>query len=117
MSKKLSLWLPVILWLCVIFYFSNQPDLPGNKFDWLDYLVKKTAHIAEFFILTILTFRAFQRKLPDYAIVFALAIAFSDEIHQLFTPNRGAKLSDVIIDALGISLASLTILKFKLRAR
>ncbi len=117
MSKKLSLWLPVVLWLGVIFYFSNQPDLPGNKFDWLDFFVKKTAHVSEFFILTILLFRAFRRKLPDYAIIFALAVAFSDEVHQLFTPNRGAKLTDVIIDSLGISLASLTLLKLKLRVR
>ena len=113
MKKTLSLWLPVFVWMGIIFYFSNRPDLPGGKFDWLDFLTKKTAHIGEFFILNLLFYRAFQRKLPDYAILSSLIFAFSDEIHQLFTPGRGAKLTDVLIDFTGITLSSVWLWKKK----
>lgn len=113
MKKKLSLWLPVIIWMSIMFYFSNKPDLPGGSFDWLDFFIKKTAHVSEYLILHLLLYRAFQRKSPDYAFLAALVFAFSDEIHQLFTPGRGASLSDVFIDSAGISLSSILIWKRK----
>ena len=113
MKKTLSLWLPVLLWMALIFSFSNRPDLPGGSFDWLDFIVKKTAHIGEFFILNLLIYRALQRKSPDYAILASLIFAFSDEVHQLFTPGRGAKLTDVLIDSIGISLSTIFVWKRK----
>lgn len=99
--------------MVIIFSFSSRPDLPGGQFDWLDFLMKKSAHISEFFILNLLLFRAFQRKLPDYAFLASLLFAFSDETHQLFTPGRGAKLTDVIIDSIGIVSSSLWLWKKK----
>ena len=113
MKKKLSLWLPVVIWMTIIFYFSNRPDLPGGHFDWLDFVSKKAAHVSEFFILNLLSYRAFQRRYPDYSFLFTLLVAFSDETHQLFIPGRGAQLTDVIIDSTGILISSFLLWKRK----
>lgn len=111
MKKVISRWLPVLVWMVIIFYFSSLPDLPSNKVDWLDFIIKKTAHISEYAILTFLLFRAFRRPFPDAALLIALFYAFTDETHQFFTPGRGAKLTDVMIDSVGISLMSYYLLR------
>lgn len=113
MRKIFSRWLPVALWMVVIFFFSSRPDLPGSRIDWVDFIFKKSAHVTEFAVLTLLAYRAFGRRSPDYAVLFAITYAFSDEIHQFFTPGRGALLTDVAIDSIGIIIASLLITKRK----
>lgn len=97
----------------VIFLFSSRPDLPSNRIDWVDFIFKKSAHITEFAILTLLVFRALARPTTDCAVLFAIAYAFSDEIHQFFTPGRGAHLTDVAIDSVGIIIAAFLIARRK----
>ena len=91
----------------VIFFFSSRPDLPSNNVDVIDFIIKKSAHFTEFFILTLLSYRS--AKNLQAAVLFSLFYAFSDETHQLFVPGRGGKLTDVAIDAFGISTAFLVI--------
>ena len=112
--SKIPKWLPVILWIAVIFLFSAQPDLPSNKIYWLDFIFKKSAHLTEFGILLFLTFRALNYQLLNYSILFSLLYAFSDEIHQLFVPGRSGQLTDVLIDLTGIIIATWVIIHFKL---
>lgn len=112
MKKLINRWLPVVLWFGVIFFFSSRADLPKDRIDWVDFIIKKSAHMTEFAILALLAFRAFGRPRPDYAFLLALLVAFSDETHQWFTPGRGASLRDVGIDSIGITLASLWLLKY-----
>ena len=112
MKKKLFLWLPVVLWMGVIFTFSSQPDLPSNQIDILDFALKKTAHMVEFGILTFLFFRAFKYQKLQAGSLLSLSYAFTDEIHQLFVPGRGGRLSDVLIDSLGIFIVSRVITSF-----
>lgn len=38
-------------------------------------------------------------------VVFAVAYGVTDEVHQIFVPNRGWELSDLAADALGALLA------------
>lgn len=90
----------------LVFFLSSQPDLPSNQIHILDFILKKTAHIIEFGILTFLLSRAFKFKKPDLSFLLSLSYAFTDEIHQLFIPGRGGKLSDVLIDLLGIIIAT-----------
>lgn len=111
MKKILSRWLPVAVWMVVIYYFSSRADLPSNRIDWLDFVIKKSAHVAEYAILTFLSFRAFGRSTPDYAILLSIFYAFTDETHQFFTPGRGPKLSDIMIDSVGITIMSYLIVK------
>lgn len=100
--------------MVIIFWFSSQPDLPSNELVLFDFIVKKTAHFSEYLILTILWYRALEKKNPSAAILISLGYAFSDEIHQLFVPGRGGTLRDVFIDTLGIIASVVVITKLQI---
>ena len=69
-KKKLIKWLMLLLWMLVIFIFSSQPHsgettksiieqiMPNIKtnslLDMINFIVRKSAHITEYFILTLL---------------------------------------------------------------
>jgi len=110
----LKKFLPPIFWMILIFWFSSQPDLPSNRVDYIDFFIKKSAHFAEYLILTILWYRALGRKNPSYAILISLIYAFSDETHQLFVPGRGGNLRDVFIDSLGVFASVVLITKLEI---
>ena len=128
-TKKITNIVLLILWLVIIFYFSNQPGdlssslsdnltllLFNNITDFLIFIVRKIAHISEYFILAILMYNLFKDYISvnkSYLITFILAIfyACSDEIHQLFVIGRECLPRDVIIDSIGIILA-LIFIKF-----
>lgn len=111
MLKKLSLWLPVVLWMAVIFFFSSLPDLPSNQIDLLDFIFKKSAHMIEFGLLFAWVYRATQGKISWFSFGLPIFWAFLDETHQLFVPGRGGRLTDVLIDSLGIFLVYYLITK------
>lgn len=103
-------WLPVILWMGVIFYFSGQPDLSSGLPHFYDWILRKAAHITEYFILTVLLLRALKRnfnlkKALLWSTIIALIYAFSDEYHQTFIEGRFGDIKDVGIDSIGIILA------------
>jgi len=113
MAKKIKSWSPVVIWMIVIFFFSSRPDIPSNQIYILDFIIKKSAHMVEFGILAFLLSKAFKFKKPDLSFSIALFYAFTDEIHQLFVPGRGGMLTDVLIDLLGIIIATKLIKKLK----
>lgn len=105
---------PILVWMSVIFLLSDQPSLgvAGQHISLPYLLVRKGAHIAEYFILGVLSFRLFDRLFPRNshiaaagAILLSLPFSISDEAHQLFVTGRQGKVSDIIIDAFGIFLA------------
>ena len=107
MLKQLKLWGPVLLWAGLIFFFSNIPDLESGLKE--DFILRKIAHIFEYFILTLLLFRAFKgslamnlNRLYIYPAALALLYAMSDEFHQFFVDGRYYSLNDVMIDSIGI---------------
>lgn len=110
-------WLPVVLWMLVIFTFSSLPTTPSTQIFWQDFIIKKSAHIIEYFALTLLLYRAIRFEgltVPRILLVtFAISVvyAISDEFHQSFTPGRQATLRDVVIDTVGVSIALLFIYK------
>lgn len=116
-SKFVIFWLPVILWMCVIFMFSAHPTGSASQVHWQDFVVKKMAHITEYAILTVLLFRAFRstgmqkRQAAKYALVLAVIYAATDEFHQSFTPGREPTIRDVIIDTIGATLSVILLWK------
>jgi len=113
MLKKVSAWLPVILWMGVIFFFSSMPDLPNNKIDILDFIFKKSAHMVEFALLFAWVLRATKGNISWFNFSLPIFWAFLDETHQLFVPGRGGHLTDVLIDSSGIILAYYLLLNWK----
>jgi len=122
---------PVIAWMTVIFAMSTElgsaaytagllykllqrllPDwlaqaTPEELFA-LHYWVRKGAHFTEYFILTLLAYRAFRYgeawrhwRALGFSGSFSILYAFTDEFHQVFVASRGPSLRDVGIDALG----------------
>jgi len=106
--KLLKLWLPVFLWAGFIFYLSGIPQL-STGWGIYDLILRKIAHISEYFILTFFLYRALKGSfnLSIFSLFFwpfslAFLYAASDEIHQLFVFGRSCSLLDVIMDTFGI---------------
>jgi VanZ family protein len=121
--------LALIIWVCLIYAFSSDsfskdetsktivpiltfvfPTMSALQLDFWHVVVRKTAHISEYFILGVLAYRAFRVDQPDgirmiiHAAIFVVLVALSDEFHQLFTLMRGSSLMDVGYDNLGGSI-------------
>jgi len=98
-------WLPVIVWMAVIFGLSHQSDLPHHPTGLVDLLLKKAAHVSEYAVLAVLVERARTRghaQAPLLSGLMATAYALTDEWHQMFVPGRHASLLDVLVDVVGI---------------
>lgn len=125
----------LILWMIVIFLFSQDPgasssdksdtiatfivnvisNITGNDYsDTLSekiencvFIVRKSAHFLEYFILGVLIinvlkdYKVLSIKIFILSILFCLLYAISDEVHQLFIPQREGRVLDVLIDTSG----------------
>ncbi len=108
--KKYLRFLPAIIWMSVIFYFSSRQTtgIGGDSY-WLRFLILKSFHLIEYAFLFILINYALNNNF--YSIIIAYLYGCSDEIHQFFTPGRTSKFTDTLIDLLGV-LIGLIVLKF-----
>lgn len=119
-------WLLAIVWMVVIFKFSNDPATVSDAksgtvitmFDSLglnlnsllgtlaNFIVRKTAHFTEFLILYVFLYKALSESFPKkrvliMALIFTFLYACSDEFHQTFIPGREGRFRDVLIDTSG----------------
>jgi VanZ family protein len=124
-------WLPVLVWMLVIFSASGDarsfqhssrligplvrwlfPQLPEETVGAIVFAVRKAAHVTEYAILAILFWRALRRPVSGDArpwswregglvVLLAALYAASDEFHQRFVPSRDSSLLDVLIDTGG----------------
>jgi len=89
--------------------------------DLLNFLVRKTAHVAVFFILSFCVTNAVKYVTFSGSHVFLISWGISsaygvlDEIHQYFVPGRVCALSDMLINAFGALLG--TVLAYMLFVR
>lgn len=127
--KKLIKLLLLILWMVLIFYLSSlngkastgQSNILVNiayKITHIDKdilipIIRKTAHITEYFILFILIYINIKEyKIKDIykvSILLSIIYALFDEFHQLFINERSGKVTDVLIDSIGIILGYILI--------
>jgi VanZ family protein len=117
-------------WTAFIFYNSLQPgsesaeisgrfvrlfgvifDRLGIAYDHgsLSIIVRKAAHIFEFFVLALLLFQLFKDNKYRYlgVAVCGFTVAVIDETIQHFVPGRVGAIVDVAIDMGGVALALL----------
>jgi VanZ family protein len=106
LKKFFLYWLPVIVYLGIIFFLSSLPDLLApEKVTHLD----KITHFLEYGILSFLLARALTAQAPEswqknfrlLAVIIAIIYGASDEIHQLFVPGRQCSFFDFVFDSLG----------------
>ena len=119
MVKFIKLWLPVFAWCGLIFFLSSIPGLK-TPFGVIDTVLRKCAHVTEYFVLTLLLYRAFRKstQMPFSRLLFwSAALSFlyaaSDEYHQTFVPHRSGRPLDVVIDLIGIFAAVFLYLKYR----
>jgi VanZ family protein len=102
--RFIRLWLPVLLYMGVIFYLSSLPEapLPEGMSD-------KSGHSLGYFGLGVVVMRAVAGGLParitarGALLTLAIAVGYgaSDELHQLFVPGRFADAYDLLADFAG----------------
>ncbi len=73
-------------------------------------IVRSFGHFSEFALLGFLTLNCTYSfctvKKPVYAIIFSWIYAWTDEIHQIFIPQRAFQISDLLVDLAGIILGT-----------
>lgn len=128
---RVTRWLPVAVWMGVIFLFSSFPDLslekilpvlgwtwgPGGRVAEIDLLLRKMGHLAEYAVLATLFFRALagekdwrlSRSPYSAAFFFSVFYSLTDEAHQYFVPGRTASGVDVFVDSFGVALGLLVV--------
>lgn len=136
-QRKIIKILILILWMGIIFVFSHQPNsgettyniidgvLTGVKteslIDIINFIIRKTAHLTEYFILTLLfvfllkEYTKNDNKIIIISIIFCLLYACTDEYHQSFIVGRTSCLRDVLIDTSGGLLCLITYIIYKLK--
>lgn len=79
------------------------------KFGMLETIIRKTAHITEFFLQAVLIANSFSGRYKNrivYILFLGLLTACTDEYIQLFFDGRGGLVSDIVIDFAGTALAA-----------
>lgn len=133
-KKKIVIRIVIALWLCLIWGHSLQPAVVSEQESgfFLDFLIKylpaifdneagmfilrKSAHFMEYFILGFLLcgefisyLRGFIKRL-SVPVFVGLFVAFIDETIQLFVVGRSGEIRDMWIDFAGVALATLIML-------
>ncbi|HEX6383323.1 MAG TPA: VanZ family protein [Anaerolineae bacterium] len=105
-------WLPLLLWMAVIFIMSHQPSDNIPAFGFWDLLVKKGGHFLGYAVLSLLAYRVTigARRPFLWAFLITALYAISDEFHQTLVDGRNGKLLDVLIDCAGAA-ASLYLIR------
>ncbi|GGF31003.1 VanZ family protein [Halobacillus andaensis] len=101
----------------ITFTYNNQEvsvSAQGVE-GFIEFFIRKGAHIGVFFILTLLLYfglrHSFHRRKRLLSTAWLLTVSYAvfDELHQGLTPNRTPYVGDVLLDALGGSMAILVI--------
>jgi VanZ family protein len=134
-------WLPVLVWAGVISTLSTDtfssertsaliiptlhwliPHASNETLLLIHAVIRKTAHLTEYFILGILLYRALRGdergwnlKLAVWAIAIAAAYASLDEFHQSFVSSRTASPWDALIDTVGAFAAQIVLRLWNIR--
>ena len=100
----MSLWLPVIAYMAMLFGFSSLSTIPSPPAAFSFYDV----HIAAYAGLGALTARAIAGGLRHVswravagAVLISSLYGVTDEYHQLFTPGRSFDVLDIAADTVG----------------
>ncbi len=115
--NKLKKWILLLLWMLIIFLFSNQPHSgtithnmiktyvsSSDLVTTLNFIIRKSAHVMEYLILFLLThsllkeYQTNSKKIIVLSLIFCFLYACSDEYHQSLVPGRTSQFKDVIID-------------------
>jgi VanZ family protein len=129
MRRFLKNWLPVLIWLGVIFLGSTdlmsaehtsrfivpflrwlKPNISPDTLASIHFIFRKCAHVSEYAVLALLLLRGatFMTNLKWSMSILCVSVwvacvfvAATDEFHQTFIRSRGASARDIMIDSAG----------------
>ena len=128
LSRFVRSWLPVIVWITVIFLASGDlmsaehtsrflgpflrwivPEISAETIVQIQLFVRKCAHVIEYAILAMLLWRALRDQWRRQTATIQTAIAFLgamtcaalDEFHQAHIASRTGSPADVALDGAG----------------
>ena len=131
MNKRKGWILASILWMALIFCFTQLPYFTGEKtskaiqhvvvkehntihtpnadheeINVLNLIVRKATHVTVFGILALFLYKSLEIYRYSYILSWVLTFlyAITDEYHQSFMPGRVASFRDVLFDSLGAFL-------------
>lgn len=91
--------------------YEGWPEDRQQEFvESIEYPIRKCAHASEYAVLGILLMLAGKNYLADRKRIVTISgmigviYAASDEFHQSFVPGRACKITDVMIDSLGLAV-------------
>jgi VanZ family protein len=95
--RSILRWLPAIIVMAVIFWFSSIPSKEIPSFGGWDLVVKKGGHIAGYSLLALAYSYGTRFNNNSWYMVLSLALLFaiSDEFHQSLVPGRHPSWVDV----------------------
>jgi VanZ family protein len=125
--KWVLAWWPAMLWAVVIFGMSTDtfssehtgsiiepmlrwiyPAITRAQFEIIHHLIRKSAHLTEYFIFGLFLFRGIRRGRAGWrwswgllALLLAAIYSALDEIHQAFVASRTASPYDSLLDSVG----------------
>lgn len=111
-------FVPLALWMGLIFFLSSQSVLIDIDNQVGDKTFYKSAHFFAYAVLMWLMWRALSpgRRAGWPVLLAALALTVlygvSDEVHQLFVPGRHGRLADVLFDSAGALAMTLLLRRF-----
>lgn len=130
--KKIISYLLLLFWMGLIFYLSNQTgSVSGTEsghilYNILNFFhvsnidsvieiihnpIRECMHAFEYFVLGILVMNVLSNNnIKNNIIIISVSLCFiyatTDEIHQVFVPNRTFEYLDIFLDLVGSLLGS-----------
>lgn len=140
--QKWQRWLPLGIMVSILYYCSSIPGLRVVPKHWLpawlnerlaayswniggsgffaytlslqpEFVLRKLAHVGAFMLVGICAYLAVRSR--SKAILLAVTMALTDELHQAFVPGRDCRLGDIVLDSLAAVVAVFSYCYFKQR--
>jgi len=133
--SRVKAWLPAVIWAAVISGLSTDtfssehtsivivpilrwlfPHATPAMIETMHALIRKSAHLTEYFIFSLLLVRGlrgpergWKLRWAVWAVGIAAGYAALDEFHQSFVPSRTASPWDALLDTAGATIAQLVL--------
>jgi len=112
--RALGYWLPLLVWVLVMLYFTSAPDPYAQFRAQGTTLSNVIGHFLGFVVLMLLALRWWCFRTGErtgrrvwQAVALCLLYALLDELHQIPIPGRSFAVVDLLTDAAGIAVGVL----------
>ena len=113
MSRNVRRWLPLIVWIVMIFALSSIPGFSSDDVK-LPTGFDKLVHFIEYAIFALLYYRGLSYggvkvrwSIVLIVIASGIAVAALDEMYQSYIPRRDSSLYDLVMDSAGVIIGTL----------